>query len=98
MYYDQQIERKLPSIFVLTNTKNQVGYEEIFKNIKSILSFGKKYKMNIKTITTDNEQALINVVTKYFPNSQRISCYFHYKQSLERNAKKLVYAKNNILK
>ena len=97
MYYDQQIERKLPSIFVLTNTKNQVGYEEIFKNIKSILSFGKKYKMNIKTITTDNEQALINVVTKYFPNSQRISCYFHYKQSLERNAKKMGLCKKQYI-
>ena len=89
MYYVQQIEKKLPAIYVLTNTKTQIGYEEIFKSINSILSFGGKFKFNIETITTDNEQALINTVTKFFPDSQRISCYFHYKQTLERNAKKL---------
>ena len=89
MYYDQQIEKKLPAIYVLTNTKTQIGYDEIFKAIKSILTFGEKFQFNIETITTDNEQALINTVNKYFPEAKRISCFFHYKQTLERNAKKM---------
>ena len=72
MYYDQQIEKKLPAIYVLTNTKTQIGYDEIFKAIKSILDFGEKFHFNIETITTDNEQTLINTVTKYFPGAQRI--------------------------
>ena len=87
----------MPAIYVLTNTKTQIGYEEIFKSINSILSFGGKFKFNIETITTDNEQALINTVTKFFPDSQRISCYFHYKQTLERNAKKMGLTKKNLI-
>ena len=54
-----------------------------------ILGFDEKFKFNIEAITTDNKQVLINTVTKYFPESQRISCFFHYKQPLESNAKKM---------
>ena len=89
MYYDEQIERKLPAMFVLTNAKTQIGYEEIFKSIISILSFGSKLYLKFETITTDNEQALINVISKFFQDAQRISCFFHYKHTLERNAKKM---------
>ena len=30
---------------------------------------------------------MINCVKKYFPNAQRISCLFHYKQDILRNLK-----------
>ena len=38
------------------------------------------------------------MIIKYFPEAQRISCYFHYKQSLERNAKKMGLAKKKFIK
>ena len=38
------------------------------------------------------------MIVKYFPEAQRISCYFHYKQSLERNAKKMGLAKKKFIK
>ena len=43
--------------------------------------------MNIETIVTDQEIGLIESIHKYFPNSQRISCLFHYKQDILRNLK-----------
>lgn len=33
-------------------------------------------------IVTDGEQALINIIKKYFPNVRRVLCYFHYIQDL----------------
>ena len=48
MYYDEQIERKLPVFFILTNTKTQVGYEQIFSYIKEILGFGKNLFLNFR--------------------------------------------------
>ena len=43
--------------------------------------------MNIKTITSDTEVALINAINNNFPQSQRIGCWFHFKQDLLREAK-----------
>ena len=78
---------------MLTNINIQIVNEDIFKSIKSILSFDEKFHFNFETITTDIEQALINGVSKYCPESHRISCYFHYKKLLERNSKKRVLKK-----
>ena len=33
---------------------------------------------NIKNIVTDSEKPLVNMIQKFFPNSQNISCYIHY--------------------
>ena len=43
--------------------------------------------MNINTITTDTELALINAVHNNFPNTTRIGCWFHLNQDLIREAK-----------
>ena len=81
----------------MTNTKTQVGYDQIFTNIKEIIGFGNKFHPKFETVTTDNETVLNNSLLKYFPDIQRIACYFHYKQTLERNAKKMGLCKKNLL-
>ena len=45
------------------------------------------YSLNIKTITTDTELALINALNSNFKESLRIRCWFHLKQDLIRNAR-----------
>lgn len=87
MYYDKQIQRKMPVFFILMNSKTEIAYYHIFSDIKEILSFSNNEKFYFSTITTDNELALNNSIRKHFPYSQRISCFFHYRQSFERNVK-----------
>ena len=41
----------------------------------------------IYSIVSDTENALVNSIKKYFPNSQRIAFYFHYTQDIRRNLK-----------
>lgn len=62
--------------YIVCNSKTEVGYDQIFKTILEIQSFwDNEFKINFKTITTDNEDALNNRIKKYFPEMQ--SCYFH---------------------
>ena len=97
MYYDDLLLRKIPVFYILMNNKSESAYNDIFKSVKEILSFGLNYKFNFDTITTDNEDALNNSINKNFPHTQRISCYFHYQQLIERNAKKEGLAKKELL-
>ena len=55
------------------------------------------YKLNVETITTDQEIALINAINNTFENIQRISCWFHLKQDLLRETRVLgiLNKKNN---
>ena len=59
----------------------------VFRSIYRILSQNNIYCLNIKTITTDTELALINAINSNFKESQRIGCWFHLKQDLIRNAR-----------
>ena len=51
--------------------------------------------INVQTIVTDQEIALVNVVKKFYPKSLRISCLFHYKQDLMRNLRTYLFLKKN---
>ena len=98
MYYDVQIEKKIPAFFILTNSKTEVSYDHIFKTIKEILSFGDiNFKLNFITVTTDNEDALNNSLYNNFNNIKRIFCFFHHKQILERNEHKMGFCKKEFL-
>ena len=70
----------------MTN-KTEILYDIIFKSVKRILTQNNIYKLNIKTITSDTEVALINAINNNFPQSQRIGCWFHFEQDLLREAK-----------
>ena len=62
-------------------------YDLAFKSVKRILTQNGLYQLNIQTITTDTEAALINAINANFNESQRIGCWFHLKQDLIRNAR-----------
>ena len=78
------------------SNKREILYDMAFKSIKRILTQNKIYKLNIETITTDTEIALINAININFPDSQRIGCWFHLKQDLMRETKilELINKKN----
>ena len=87
MYKDIITELKIPGIFILLSGKNQFLYDYIFSSIINIVTNNRKFDLNILLIVSDSEKALVNSIKKNFPNSLRISCYFHYKQDLIRNIK-----------
>ena len=86
----------IPCFFILMSNKNEILYTMIFKLIINILTQQNIYKLNIRTITTDTEIALMNAINTTFPNCQRIGCWFHLKQDLLRESKTLgLLNKNN---
>ena len=104
MYYDSQIQRKIPALYILMNRKFESAYEEVFKAFNELISFGDNLKITFDTITSDNEDAINIALEKIFPNTQRILCFFHYKQLLVRNAtrmglysKKFINETNNLI-
>ena len=52
----------------------------VFESVFKIISNFNKDILNFETVITDQESALINIVNKYFPNTRRIACFFHYKE------------------
>ena len=87
VFKDTLIHEYLPCFYILVNNKSEVMYDMIFKSIIKILTQNNIYRLEVKTITTDTEIALINAVNNNFPNAQRIGCWFHLKQDLIRNAR-----------
>ena len=85
MYKDILTQIKIPGLYILINGKYEKFYEVVFESVINILTKMQYYELNIKTIVTDCESALVNAINKYFKKTQRISCFFHYKQDLIRN-------------
>ena len=69
------------------SNKTEAMYDLIFKSVIRILTQQHNFELNIITITTDTELALINSVENNFRNTQRIGCWFHLHQDLIREAK-----------
>ena len=85
MYKDIITDLKIPGIYILLNSKNEDLYNMVFEDVINLITWKGKKEINIKTIVTDSEKALMNLIKKYFPKSQRVACYFHYKQDIVRN-------------
>ena len=63
------------------NSKSQIAYDKVFKEIINILLISSDNKLKeFDTITTDKELALINSINNNFKYKQRISCYYKLKQ------------------
>ena len=88
MYKDIITDLKIPGIYILLNNKTQSLYNLAFESLINILTENNTIDLDIKSIITDSEAALFKTVEKFFPNSLRISCYFHYKQDILRNLRK----------
>ena len=58
----------------------------ILDKINTIITQNNKYQINIKTITSVQERALVNSINIVFSNVQRINCWFHLKENLVREA------------
>ena len=74
MYYESLIDRYIPTFYVAMNSKTECISEEVISSISNLINRGYSEAKIFKTITTDNEQALVNAINKYFPNTSRISC------------------------
>ena len=96
MYKDIISNLKIPGFYCLLNSKKELLYNYVLESIINILNPHKKFKLEIETIVTDQEQGLVNAVEANFPNAHRISCLFHYKQDLLRAIKSYgLYKKEN---
>lgn len=87
---------------MISNRKEEL-YKRVFNSIIDILTQDYIYNLSVKTITTDTEIPLINAIKKTFKGVQRIGCWFHLKQNLEKYVKILgllnpmkINNKNNI--
>ena len=49
-------------------------YDLSIESLKKILTKNGLYQLNIKTITTDTKEALINAINADFNENQRICC------------------------
>jgi len=87
IFKDIIIHEYIPGFYILLSNKTEMLYDLAFKSVKRILTQNGLYQLNIQTITTDTEAALINAINANFNESQRIGCWFHLKQDLIRNAR-----------
>ena len=96
MYKDIITDLKIPGIYILLNSKNEDLYNMVFEDVIKLISWQGLKKINIKTIVTDSERALMNSVNKNFPKAQRVACYFHYKEDIIRNLRTYGLYKNEM--
>ena len=87
MYKDIITDLKIPALYILLNSKREILYEIVFQSVINNILQETVSNLQYETIVTDQEIGLINATKKYFPNCQRISCLFHYKQDILRNLK-----------
>ena len=87
IFKDIIIHEYLPGFYILVSNKSEQMYDIVFRSIIRILTQNNIYILNIKSITTDTELALINDINSNFKGVQRLRCWFHLKQDLIRNAR-----------
>ena len=88
LYKDIITKEKIPGCYIIMNNKKFEIYKEIMFSLKNILTQNGIYELEIETITTDAELALIKAINHIFPKIKHFNCYFHYKQDLIRKFKK----------
>ena len=91
-YKDILTKEKIPGMFILLNKKNEYIYNISLESAHNIITQYGIYDLQLISICTDTELALMNACTKNFPNALRIGCFFHYKQDLIRNIKLFNFA------
>ena len=97
MYYDNIINKMIPSIFIVTNNKICEGYILIFDFIKRYITSYIKNELihlNWQSFTTDFETALITAFKKTFdfiPNLKHNGCFFHYMKNIYKYLAKNKY-------
>ena len=59
MYKDIITELKIPAFYILINGKLKSFYDTVFRSFINIVSDNGKINLNIKSIVTDSEKALM---------------------------------------
>ena len=85
MYKDILTSLNIPAIYILINGKYEIFYNHVLESVINLITQNREYELEVETVVTDSEKALINAVKKYFPNVRRIACYFHYKHNIIKN-------------
>lgn len=85
MVFSPQHRIFVPAIYILTTGKLEALYKRIFFEIDHLLNDEWKPKF----IISDFEISFVNTFKKIFPFSQHRGCYFHFKQAIQKNMKKL---------
>ena len=62
MYHDIVSNLKIPGIYILMNGKSQIHYDIIFDSIINIITNYHEIYLNINSIVTDSEIALVKSV------------------------------------
>lgn len=89
----------LPLIFILMTSKSFFLYQDIFENIKTLLS-NNNISIDFKKvfIMMDFEKGARKAIKKVFPKCKLLGCYFHYTKALWNKAKKQGLFKKEIFK
>ena len=82
---------------MILNNKRYEIYEKCLYSFKNIITQNNIFELEIESITTDAETALLNAVNNVFPKIMHFNCYYHYKVNILTNVKKYgLLNKNNI--
>ena len=66
MYHDIVSDLNIPGIYILINGKSEKFYDIAFQSIINIIKDYDKININIDTIVTDSELALIKIIKNIF--------------------------------
>ena len=64
------------------NQKNYILYDLIIKSVIKIMTQDNIYQINIKSITSDDEFALLKAIKSNFKNVDNFICLYHFKKNL----------------
>ena len=87
LFKDLIINEYIPCFYILMSNRYEELYNIVLQSIKTILTQYDIINLNIETITSDSEKALVNSLNNNFDDFQRVSCWFHMKQNIIKNAK-----------
>ena len=62
------------------NNKKYTLYKKVLESFVNIITQNKIFNLEIESITSDEEIALINSINEVFCGVKRFNCYFHYKK------------------
>lgn len=98
MYYDFQIQRKVPALYIIMNRKFESAYEEVFKAFIELIKFWDNLEFSFGTITTDNEDAINIALQNYSPIVKEFFVSFIISSYLVRKATNMVLYSTNYVK
>ena len=96
MGYNSHLNLKVPCCFILMNNKSQTSYEISLSSLYNIITEYHNNSLNIISICTDFEEALINAVKLVFKNIRNVGCLFHYIKNIRLNMQKIGLLKDEI--